>query len=134
MKTGCSLITNYNLLCIPAFPCPALTVPMHGILACNGWRTDFDNICRVSCLHGYTHPASVHPDTLYVCGATGHWKPANVFDKCTPIGNKFRPPLHFKDPLILRSTICIQLAMTLTKIIKFEDGINYITARVGDWH
>jgi len=89
----CPLYTNYNFLCIPAFPCPALTAPMHGILACNGWRTDFDNICRVSCLHGYTHPASVHPDTLYVCGATGNWMPAIAFDKCTPIGDNFRPPL-----------------------------------------
>jgi len=82
----CDCLLIVCIVCTSAFPCQALAVPANSVVACNGWQTDYYNICRVSCLHGYALPADVSPDTLYLCGATGSWMPTNAFEKCIPTG------------------------------------------------
>jgi len=79
------MVIRCNYL-ITAHQCPSLQTPTNGIVACNGWRTDYTNICRIYCLDGYVFPPGVDPESMFVCGATGKWMPGMAFEECIPQG------------------------------------------------
>ena len=67
---------NCNKHDISAHPCPRIPGPAHGSVACNGWNSNYGEICTIFCESDKDmFPASAIT-TVYVCGATGTWFPA----------------------------------------------------------
>ncbi|XP_053383501.1 uncharacterized protein LOC123539802 [Mercenaria mercenaria] len=56
--------------------------PINGIILCNGWRKEYSHICIFACKQNHTLPPGYKADDVYVCGATGHWLPANPVPQC----------------------------------------------------
>ncbi|XP_052260173.1 fibropellin-3-like [Dreissena polymorpha] len=69
---------------IKPYPCKQLPSISNGVLVCNGFETEYTNICKYYCLTNYTYPVGLSKDTTFVCGASGNWLPFATVGSCIP--------------------------------------------------
>lgn len=72
---------KFNITVKP-FPCEEMYPPANGILMCNGWRTEYSQVCIFSCKVNYAFQPGFRKSDIYVCGASGHWLPPKSALQC----------------------------------------------------
>lgn len=80
-SNGLSAECTFNISVKP-FPCKTLDPPVNGMVMCNGWRTEYSQVCTFVCKKSFTFPPGFKADDIYVCGATGHWLPSHSLAEC----------------------------------------------------
>ncbi|XP_067682435.1 sushi, nidogen and EGF-like domain-containing protein 1 [Haliotis asinina] len=77
LETNCS----FTISARPK-PCPSIVSPINGYVLCNGWRADYGQYCLVGCNTNYSLPRSFDARQWIVCGASGHWTPDSISQRC----------------------------------------------------
>ncbi|KAH3752975.1 hypothetical protein DPMN_187602 [Dreissena polymorpha] len=80
-SNGLTAECTFNIRIKP-HPCKQLPSISNGVLVCNGWETEYTNICKYYCLTNYTYPVGLSKDTAFVCGASGNWLPFATVGSC----------------------------------------------------
>ncbi|WAR06504.1 hypothetical protein MAR_021873, partial [Mya arenaria] len=63
-------------------PCPKLQAPKNGLVACNGWQTEYATMCKYYCYDGFALPPGFTAQHIVNCGATGMWSPSTQLREC----------------------------------------------------
>ncbi|XP_053381244.1 sushi, von Willebrand factor type A, EGF and pentraxin domain-containing protein 1-like isoform X2 [Mercenaria mercenaria] len=63
-------------------PCQELNIPVNGARLCNGWQTEYGQLCMLTCQQNYTIDPAQSYYTWYVCGASGTWIAASPVPDC----------------------------------------------------
>ncbi|KAJ8312426.1 hypothetical protein KUTeg_009799 [Tegillarca granosa] len=80
-STGLKSTCKFEITVQP-FPCSELNIPANGARVCTNWANRFGKFCRVYCQAGFS-TIDTNFNSFFVCGASGHWKPAAFLRNCS---------------------------------------------------